>query len=199
MNYLIGYQKKARVKIIKNNIKKGDSVPFCENDCEAGQYFDQKLIDEGHILDKHGIVDLPELGVDNKGRKQGSRCHHTVGSMTIKNIIDTPNWIDTRFYKKALNQNQITWNEDFQEVTDVTLLDMDLPEIQTYLSNAYNNLRSKLLNGDRRKNIVSDCKWCVFDGYNSPGSYRLRITDTAMKKIKNLALSRDIRKKLFEE
>jgi len=199
MMYLHNYKKNARVKVIKNNILKGEIVPNFKQDNEIGQWVDQKLSERGHTVDQSGIVDLPEYGIDNKTRKQGSKAHHTVGSMTIQNIIDTVNWVDTRYYKKSLNQNQIIWSEDFQEVVEVSVLDMDLPEIQTRLNDAYNNLRQKIANNVRTKNIVSDCGWAVLDGYNHPGSYRFRITNSAMTKIKNLSKSRDVRKRLFEE
>ena len=191
--------KKARVKTIKNNIQKGVSVPASGKDSDVGIWIDAEMSKKGHRIDKNGIVDLPEYGIDNKSRKQGSRCHHTVGSMTINDILNTPTWYDTRYYKKSLNQNQITWHEDFLEVTNVSVVDMDLPEIQELLKRAYESLRDKIVSGDRRKNITSNCGWAVFDGYNHPNSYRYRITDSAMKKIQNMSRSRDTRKNLFEE
>ncbi len=191
--------KRARVSVIKNNIEKGDLIPESNKDCDIGQWADTQMILKGHTVDKNGIVDLPEYGIDNKTRKFGSRAHHTVGSMTISDIINTENWYDTRYYKKALNQNQIQWSEVYQEVVDVTILDMDMPEIQEPLKAAYDDLRNKLVNGNRRKHIMSNCGWAVFDGYNHENSYRFRITDKAMNKIKNMSRSRDTRKKLFEE
>ncbi len=192
--------KPARVSIIKNNINVGDKVPMSDNDCDVGMWIDQTLLDKGHKIDRNGIVDLPEYQIDNKCREQYSKAHYTQGSMTMSAIKNTPNWYDTSFHKKTLNQNQITWNSDFQEVVDVRILDMNLPEIQEPLRIAYENLREKMLGNDVRiKNITSDCGWAVFDGYNHEGSYRFRITNTAMKKIKNLSKSRDTRQKLFEE
>lgn len=196
---MIFLKKNARVSIIKDNIKKGDKVPSSTKDCEIGQWVDEQMVAKGHTVDQNGIVDLPEYGIDNKTRKQGSTAYHTVGSMTIKDILNTPNWVNTRYYKKALNQNQIQWSEVFQEVVDVTVLDMDLPEIQEPLERAYNDLRSKVENGDRSKHIKSDCGWAILDGYNHNNSYRYRITDKAMKKIQNMSRSRDTRKRLFEE
>ncbi len=155
--------------------------------------------EKGHFIDANGIVDMPEYGIDNKTRKLGSNAYHTVGSMTIDDILNTPSWYDTRYYKKALNQNQVQWSEIFQEVVDVTILDMDLPEIQEPLAKAYTDLRDQLTAGVRNKHIKSSCGWAVLDGYNHPGSYRFRISDKAMKKIKNLSKSRDTRQKLFEE
>lgn len=193
------YLKSARVKEIKNNIQKGERIPLTDKDCEIGQWVDDQLTLRGHIVDQNGIVDLPQYNIDNKTRKKGSKASHTVGSMTIDAIKSTPIWEETTFYKKSLNQNQIEWDPDFLEISHQTILDMDLPEIQSALKNAYDNLRSKILAGDRRKNIVSDCGWAVFDGYNHHNSYRYRITNKAMQKIKNMSKSRDSRKKLFEE
>lgn len=196
---MVNYKKKPRVKTIKDNIEIGDTVPIFKKDCEVGQWVDKVLEEKGHNIDKNGIIDLPEFGVDNKTRKHGSKCSHTVGSMTIENIVNTPDWFETSYHQKSLNQNQIEWSDVFQEVVDVTILDMDLPEIQNPLKSAYDNMREKVLDGDRSKNIKSDCGWAVFDGYNHHNSYRYRITDKAMKKIKNLSKSRNTRRKLFDE
>jgi hypothetical protein len=193
------HQKSARVKIIKDNIQKGEKIPNTTKDCEIGQHFDKELEKRGHVIDPTGIVDCPEYGIDNKSRKHGSKCPHTVGSMTKKDIKNTPNWIDTRFYKKSLNQNQITYSDIFKEVVDVTILDMDLPEIQSELEAAYIDLRNQLLLGDESKNIISANGWALFDGYNHSNSYRFRITNKAMGYIKNLSKSRDTRNKLFYE
>ena len=191
--------KRARVSVIKDNIKKGDLIPQSEKDCDVGQWVDAQMAQKGHTVDQNGIVDLPEFGIDNKTRKFGSKAHHTVGSMTINDIINTQSWYDTRYYKKALNQNQVQWSDIYKEVVDVTILDMDMPEIQQPLQEAYEDLRKRVVAGDRSKNIISGCGWAVFDGYNHSNSYRFRITDKAMNKIKNMSRSRDTRKRLFEE
>ena len=190
--------KSARVKEIKNNIQKGDLVPFFDKDCDTGQWVDQVLTSRGHAVDLFGVVDLPQYGIDNKTHKKGSTAYYTIGSMTIDAIVKTSDWTKTRYYKKSLNQNQIEWDADFQEVTNVTILDMDLAEIQEPLKAAYDNLRSKVVGGDRRKHISSDCGWAVFDGYSHSNSYRFRITVKAMNKIKNMSKSRDTRKRLFD-
>jgi hypothetical protein len=200
---MMRFSKSARVKLIKDNIQKGDKVPFTDKDCDVGRFIDYAMAQKGHKIDKNGIVDLPEFGIDNKTKELNSKSAHTQGSMTIKDIIRTSEWTQTRFYKKTLNQNQITWNKDFQEVTDVTILDMDLPEVQSRLETAYKDLRDQLIENDkndiRKKNIISRCGWAVFDGYGHDRSYRFRIPYTVMKKIKTLSKSRDTRNKLFEQ
>lgn len=78
--------KKPRVKTIKDNIQPGTPIPIAKNDCETGQYVDQLMSNKGHVVDKNGIVDLPELDVDNKSRKWGSKANHTVGSLSLIHI-----------------------------------------------------------------------------------------------------------------
>jgi hypothetical protein len=191
--------KKTRVKEIKNNITTGTKIPVFQKDGDAGIYIDQLMVNKGHAVDKNGLVDMPEYGVDNKSRKKGSHAHHTVGSMTIDNIISTPDFKNTRYYHKVQNQNQVTYDSDFLEVCDVVLLDMDIELIQEKLAEGYNDCREQLINGVRDKEIKSKNKWVVFDGYVHHNSYRMRITNSAMKKIHNISGVRDTYKNLFEE
>lgn len=190
--------KSARVKTIKNNIAVGTPIPNFTDDCEAGQYFDQQMAMKGHKLDTVGVIDLPEYGVDNKTRKSSSKASHTVGSMTINDIIATPAWEQTRFYQKCRNQNRIEYDTTFMEVSKVFLLDMEIDLIQEKLSADYRDLRHQLVIGNRSIEIKIANGWAMFDGYGHENSYRMRITNTAMQKIKNISASRDTIKKFLE-
>lgn len=183
--------KKARVSVIKNNIKKLAPLPKLKNDCDAGQWVDAEMMRKGHIIDPTGRVDMPEYNVDNKSRKKGSTANHTVGSMTISAISNTPLWEDTGYFPKVQNQNQITWDPDFREVCDVRLVDMAMPEIQGPLKDAYEDLRQQVVAGVRTKTITASNGWAVLDGSGHHNSYRFRITNTAMKKILTLSAMRD--------
>jgi hypothetical protein len=193
--------KKPRVSKIKKNIEKGVSVPNFINDCSAGQYFEREMMKRGHYVDPNGLVDLPKLKVEQKSRKKGSNASHTVGSMTIPDIINAINWEDTRFYHKTQNQNQITWDPDFLEVADVKLVDMDIDVIQQNLAEGYRDVREQLQSKIKLdilpKEIKSKNGWVVLDGYGHSNSYRMRIPNTAMKKIKNISANRDTFKQLF--
>ena len=183
--------KQARVSVIKDNIEKLAPLPNVRNDCDVGQWVDAEMMRKGHVIDPKGRVDMPEYNVDNKSRKKGSTANHTVGSMTIPVIINTPRWEDTGYFPKVQNQNQITWDPDFKEVCDVRLVDMAMPEIQGPLSDAYKDLRQQVIDGVRTKTITSSNGWAVLDGSGHHNSYRFRITNTAMKKIHILSAMRD--------
>jgi len=190
--------KLSRVSIIKNNISVGTKIPTTTNDAQVGQWADSVIESNGHTIDKNGLVDLPEYGIDNKTRKKSSKAHHTVGSMTIKNITDTKNWAETRYYAKSQNQNQITYDTDFLEVSKVKIIDMAIDLIQENLKDGYEDCRNQLVGGCRNKEIKSSNGWVVLDGYGHSNSYRMRITNKAMKKIHNISGSRDTMKALFE-
>jgi hypothetical protein len=183
--------KQPRVSVIKDNIEKLTPLPEVRNDCDVGQWVDAEMMRKGHAIDPVGRVDMPEFNVDNKSRKKGSNANHTVGSMTIPNIINTPNWEATGYFPKVQNQNQITWDPVFKEVCDVRLVDMALPDIQSQLKDAYKDLRQQVIDGDRSTTITSSNGWAVFDGSGHHNSYRYRITNTAMKKILTLSAMRD--------
>jgi len=188
--------KSARVKIIKDNIVVGSSIPKFTQDHEAGQWVDQEMRSKGHVVDITGAVDMPEYGIDNKSRNVQSKAAWTIGSMTIENIIATPVWEDTRFYKKCKNQNQVKYNTDFMEIVDVSVIDMDIDLIQQNLKKDYNDLRQRVVEGDRSKEIRGS--WMIFDGYGHCDSYRMRITNRAMKMIKNISGTRDTVNKFLE-
>jgi hypothetical protein len=190
--------KSARVKLIKNNIVVGTTIPAWTQDHEAGHWADQQLEQNGHKVDHTGIVDLPEYGVDNKIRLDSSNASHTIGSMTIDNIINTPDWRHTRFYQKSKNQNRIKYNKQFMEISSVHLLDMEIDDVQLALSSAYDDVRSRLIQGDRSKEIKSGNGWVILDGYGHPNSYRFRIRNSAMKQIESLSATRDTRKQHFD-
>ena len=190
--------KTSRVSIIKNNIEEGIRIPKAHNDCTIGQWIDEEMTKKGHKTDKKGTVDMPEYGIDNKTRKKGSKANHTVGSWLKKKIADTPNWTDTPFYRKSKNQNQIEWDPDFMEVSNVKIVDMDIDLIQEKLKEGYDDCRSQMISGNNSKEIKSANGWAVFDGYNDSESYRMRITDKAMKKIHNISGARDTFKQHFE-
>jgi hypothetical protein len=191
--------KKSRVSIIKDNINLGDKIPNACNDAVIGQWIDNSLAAKGHIVDKSGVMDLPEFNIDNKSRKNSSKAHHTVGSMVVDAYLKTAEFEKTRLHKKLQNQNQITYDTNFNEVTKIRIVDMDIDITQQALKEIYNNLRQKLIEGNRSKSIYSDCKRGLLDGYGHNNSYRFRLTDKFMKKIQNIAGSRDTFMKHFEE
>jgi len=191
--------KKARVSVIKDNITQGTSIPSFTNDCDIGQWADNLMENKGHAIDKNGLVDHPQYGIDNKTRRKGSKAAHTVGSMTIDAIKAADKWEDTRYYHKTQNQNQITYDTDFFEVSSVKLVDMAIDTTQEKLAAGYYDCRDQIMANCRDKTIRSKNGWVILDGYGHHNSYRMRITDKAMKQIHNISAARDTFMKHFEK
>jgi hypothetical protein len=199
--------KQPRVSVIKDNLTVGQSVPTFDSDSGLGMWIDQQYANKGHKVDIRGNrPDLPEYGIDNKSRKKGTKAAHTVGSMTVKNILVNPSVFETPFWTKLANQNHIEIDTDFNEISSVQLMDFDLKEIREGVQAAYASCREQLAKavksgGELPKNITSSNGWAVLDGYgkNNANSYRLRITSSRMKKMKALSGSRDTYNKLFSE
>jgi hypothetical protein len=191
--------KKARVSVIKDNITQGTIIPNFTNDCDVGQWADNLMENKGHVIDKNGLVDHPQYGIDNKTRRKGSKAAHTVGSMTINAIKEASKWEDTRYYHKTQNQNQITYDTDFLEVSSVKLVDMAIDTIQEKLAEGYYDCRDQIMANCRDKTIKSTNGWVILDGYGHHNSYRMRITDKAMKQIHNISGARDTFMKHFEK
>ena len=142
---------------------------------------------------------MPEYGIDNKTRKKGSKANHTIGSWLIEKILATPKWTNTPFYQKSKNQNQIEWDPNFMEVSKVKIVDMEIDAIQQKLEEGYIDVWTQLKEGDRSKEIKSNNGWVVLDGYGNEKSYRMRITDKAMKQIHNISGARDQWNSMFLE
>lgn len=190
--------KQARVSVLKHNVKAGDRIPNASNDATVGQWVDQMLSINGYNIDKFGVVDIPDLNIDNKSRKKGSKTHHSIGSQTIKKWLDYANFKDTDICKKLQNQNQVTYDSNFGVITNVRLVDMDIDVTQETLETIYTDLRQKLVDGNRSKSIYSDCKRGVAECYNHPNSYKFRLTDKYMQQVQNIAGNRDTFNKFIE-
>ena len=190
--------KQPRVSILKYNVKVGDRIPNASNDATVGQWIDHTLTVNGYNVDKFGVVDIPDLNIDNKSRKKGSKTHHSIGSQTIKKWLDYANFKDTDICKKLQNQNQVIYDSNFGVITSVRLVDMDIDVTQDTLEIIYNDLRKKLVNGDRSKSIYSDCKRGVAECYTHSNSYKFRLTDKYMKQVQNIAGNRDTFSKYIE-
>jgi hypothetical protein len=189
--------KQARVSVLKHNVQVGDQIPHARNDAVVGQWADSTL-SQNYYIDKSGVLDMPNEKIDNKTRKKGSKAHHTVGSQTIEKWVSNKNFKDTDIFKKVQNQNQITYDSNFDEVIKVQIVDFDIDIVQDALSSIYENLREKIVNGNRDKSIYSDCKRGIAECYTHPNSYKLRLTDKYMKQIQNIAGNRDTFNKFIE-
>lgn len=138
----------------------------------AGRAIEDMLVEIGVPIDKQGVVDIPELKLEVKSRDRRSTSPQTAGSMTLKEILNTPVWTDTLFYKKLQKQLRFNTNGHIDEVNmieSIDIIDFDQSHIQSQFSASYNHSRAQL---QQTPNI----KTCAHKGH---AGYLERVNDTS--------------------
>ena len=183
--------KKVRVKSLKVDLSK---VPFKDpskvNDGTNGKILEQAMKKQGFPIDSKGTIDLPSIDVEIKTRSANTNSHHTIGTMTFDDIINTP-WDETPFKQKLQKQYRVTIRENAS--ASGKIVDLSHPEIQKHLEEAYEDCRYQLekeylLQGKIIKGqTISSGQYGVLEhkpGPNGTGkSYALRIPNSGMKKL----------------
>ena len=184
----------VRLKSIKNGISVGDPVPDRELHGNNGRYFERILIKNGHNISNGPGVDLVDLKTELKTRKSKSTSYHTIGTISIDNIINL-SYEETHLYEKMLSQYRVKYDDDLQVVVSEKIYDFSDPMIQHTLKNAYEHARGEIINGDRSRYISCAPVGCFEKA--STNSYQFRLSNGFMKSIEYIASS--TYNKLFTE
>lgn len=183
--------KKVKVKSLNVDLKK---VPFKNpkkvNDGSNGKILETEMIKQGFPLNRTKTVDLP-LGIEVKSRKATTSSHHTVGTMTYDDIINTP-WDQTTFKEKLQTQYRVTIKENEIDPNNHSatgkIVDFSHPEIQKEFEKSYEDCRKQLINqgGIITGQTIKGGQYGVLEhkpGPNGTGkSFAMRIPDSGMKK-----------------
>ena len=196
---------KAKIKSLKVNLSDAGFVdPTNLNDGTNGKILEQVMIKQGFPINQTGTVDLP--GIEVKSRKATTKSMHTVGTMTYDDIIKTP-WDQTPFKEKLQKQYRVTIGKDVTTDTiNATgkISDLTNSDIQNRFKEAYEKNRAVLIaQGQiyKGQTITAGGQYGVLE--HKPGdsgngkSYAMRIPDSGMKKVLNIANS--TYSTLFEE
>lgn len=151
---------KVKLKSIKNIPKLGDiiNVGTTLKDQTTKEYDKGRI---GRVLDDHmakvlgkyynqgkGVdINLYGHAIEVKSRCEDSVSHHTIGEMSIDDVINTA-WTNTSAYQKSANQLRIIYriiNDKEIQITDVTQYDFTYPHIQNMLQDSYNAIRNTLI------------------------------------------------------
>ena len=188
---------KPRITRIKG-VDKGTAIPADIVDSGGvGRFIEKQLEKHGHNYNTGKGIDLPELNVENKSRKVGSKSAHTVGRMTTNDIINT-SWENSSIREKiqAL-QNRYEWNDTFGEITNNSLYDFTDPDIDVILKSGYELGRQEIASGMCGNNTKTYGA-IIWQKDKDKEQWQYRITEKGMRQIKNMAKQTSYRK-LFEE
>jgi hypothetical protein len=185
--------KPLNVKITKLNRAerelKGTKVPE-ERYGNIGNHVEVSMIGMGYELDRRSSrPDLSKLRCDVKTRSTTATSAHTVGSMSLADIIATP-YKDSSICAKTQYQFRVKHNQTFREIVHSKVYDFTLPEIQKSIEHAYETSREKIkewynCEGSLPRYIRAkdaECYWEQKEGE----CYAFRIPDGVMKKFETL-------------
>jgi hypothetical protein len=170
-------------------------------DGSMGIAIEKAMEEQGFKISK-GTIDIEEYQLEIKTRKKSSSSPHTVGTMTLKDIIDTP-WDQTPFKQKLQNQFRVTIDDEIGRVCDQRVVHLsDDPDIQKELEKSYENARTILTErynatGQIPKGTIKNSDDIGLLEHRSGSQYAYRITDSGMKRFINMANTAPVFNSLF--
>ena len=189
--------KKAKVVRLTKGIDVGTHIPMKQKNGNIGIWTDDTLIGNGYYVNKQGLIDLPDIEVEVKSRKDGSTAPHTIATATFHKIFNFPSWEESDFYKKlAVQQYRVHFNDSASTVRKSKVYDFS--DSLEELGKEYDILHAKLSQcfidylldkasnedsvlQDFFPNQINATGKAVFDGYSIENSYKFRISDKMMK------------------
>jgi len=125
---------------------KGVSIPAksMRNSGTVGRYLDNliktHLKNPSHLST---VVDLSKFGVEIKSKDTDTNTSWSIGSMTIRDIVNTP-YVNSAIYQKMQALLLVTTDDKFRVVTNTLLVYLDMDEVQCLIHDTYEDLRSQL-------------------------------------------------------
>jgi len=195
-----------RVKTIKVDLS-GLYFPDIKeiNDGRLGLAVEEELRKQGFQI-SNGTIDLPDLELEIKTRKDTNcTAHHTVGTMTLSDIINTP-WDQTPIKQKIKSQFRVTFSEETGRVVKQEVIHLkDDPDIDTECKLSYEGAREKLKEHFDNTGmplystyIKSPYSNAAILEHKSGNSYAYRILDSHFRKFEASANSAPHFNSLFE-
>lgn len=188
-----------KVKKLNKGIQKGSQLPFQQkfsaDPGAIGQYVQRTMSKNGYNINTGSGVDLPDLDIEIKTRNINSTSGHTIGSMTVDDIIKTP-YIDSSICKKTQRQYRVKYDDNTSIVTDERVYDFSDPYIQKKIEESYNAARDKIINGDRG-DYIKGGNYGYFEK-QTDNSYQYRVSNKAMTDIETMSSNSKTFNGLFE-
>jgi hypothetical protein len=164
-----------------------------------GMQVHEHIAQHGHNMNPSDGCDMPDLKVEVKSRKRGSRSAHTIGTVSIDTVLNCE-YEQTVLYEKSQHVYKVTHVPDTLKtniVQDVRLWDFSIPECQHKLKQAYNIIRQKVRSGCRDKRITGN-RFGNLERQAS-GSYQFRLTNKGMQDLEAISLQKKAYQTLFED
>ena len=166
-------------KVITLNIDFSDLELPTQDGGNIGRLIEDELERQGFIINRQQGVDIPGLGIEVKTRKLGSDSPHTVASMTVTDIQNTP-YDKSPVKEKFTRQFRVTYDDVNHRIVEARIYDFSDEHTQRLNGASYEAARAKILAGDRATYIGGE------HGHfqqvaGTTESYIYRINNSAMK------------------
>lgn len=189
-----------KITKIKKGIAVGTEIPDRQQYGNVGQWAENQLIENGYEINVGVGPDLAKFGVEVKTRKIESVSPHTVGSMTIQDIICTP-YEQSNICNKFQTQYRVHYSDEGQVVTKEQIYDLTDECIQSKIREAYEIGRETITRNEKigyHPSYVKATSWGNFEIVESGQGYSFRIPHGAMKKIETISENTKVFHNLFE-
>jgi len=168
----------------------------------AGYQVQEHLEDCGWNLNHGAGPDLKASGIEIKTRKKSSKSAHTIGSMTIENIV-TSSYADSNVFDKFQKQFRVVY-DDYGQVLNQKVFDFTDPHIQDEMSRSWELNKEEL-----REHLDKDTKQLpkyvkhkdatfIWEKKKSGRSYSARLTNGVQQKFESISNTNKTRNELFD-
>ena len=161
---------------------------------KIGRWIEEDLKQRNFPIDTAATVDMPVFGVEVKSRRIDSNAAHTVGGMTLRDIIDT-HYDQSPIKQKMQQQFRVSYDANRRVVVDASVVDYSAEDVQQKIKSAYEAARSKANpehSGDLKGN-----EFGYFEDKGN-GTYAFRIPNSGMKKLTSMAQSEQQFQRFFD-
>jgi hypothetical protein len=168
----------------------------------AGYQVQEHLEEQGWKLNHGEGPDLKESGIEIKTRKKSSKSAHTIGSMTIENIV-TSSYSDSNVSNKFQKQFRVVY-DDYGQVLNQKVFDFTDPYIQSEMSKSWELNKEELrkhLNTETKnlpKYIKHENAIFIWEKKKSGRSYSARLTNGVQQKFESISNTNKTRNELFD-
>lgn len=164
----------------------------------TSQYLEEIITSKGYPVDKLSTVDLPDIGVEIKGRDHNSTAPHSIATMSVNNIIKTP-YEKSPVAAKMQQQFRVYFDHELCVVKNQEMCDFSIREIQEKLCDAYESARQDIISGCRDYTVKNE-PWGYFERHMKDDNiYKFRIPHSAMKLFIKLANNQKSISAFFDE
>jgi hypothetical protein len=175
----------VKVKKLKKGVQVGEQLPIKQSCGNIGRHIEKKL-SKNYKLNKGKGVDLPVENIEVKTRKEEGKSYQSVATMPIDDIIST-SYNQSNVHDKFQRQYRVKYKDETSIITEEQIYDFSDTFIQDKIKEAYENGRTKIINGDRSDWVYGSSYGSFERPTENSKSYTFRISNGAMKKLENMA------------